>query len=167
LKVLSVTLENTSIGKDLVFNVTFVNQGQSPIYFTDPGVQIVSISCLYIPPPSTTTVTIGVQQATTITMANATMGCAGSSPSFPVATYAITQTNPNVGCATDRIIYMESVAAGAARSVYWSACPFYGTHYRIVAKGSFEVILGITWSPTQYPSNNVYETVVIQGFMVG
>ena len=156
LKVLSVRLENMSIGADLLINVTFVYQGESDIYYSDPGVlNLVSIGCastaaLSSSSVTTTTVTLGQQATTTTTtMSTATTSSACASPP-PVTAYQVTQTSNPLAC---DIFSKESAAPGAARSVYWSPCDSYGTttHYRITSNGTFQVVLAVTWGPRPIP----------------
>jgi hypothetical protein len=174
LKVLSVRLENMSIGADLLINVTFVNQGGSDIYYSDPGIlNLVSISCdstaaLSSSSVTTTTVTVGQQAtATTTTMSNATATTSSACASPPpVTAYQVTQTSDPLAC---DIFSTESAAPGAARSVYWSPCDADGTttHYRITSSGTFQVVLAVTWGLNQYPANNLYVIDVVQDFTVG
>lgn len=170
LRVLSISVENASLGDDLKFDVTLANQGQSDIWYTIPGViQLAPISCLTTVTTSMASSTIVTNTVTatasgTTTVVNSTSTSTACSAPLPIVAMTVNPPSANVGCSTNLIIQGGTVTPRSPSSILYPYCPW-GTEYQVVARGTFEATFYIDWGASF--QSVTYATEIVKDFSVG
>jgi hypothetical protein len=159
LKVLSVQPLNTSIGADLMFNVTFTNLGPSPILYDYTDITA------YIP-CSGATATVNFALTRTESVVNSTNDLPGCPNSLPVALDPNAQGSPgNANCfRTVSPANFAQLGPGAVASATDNFCNDRAA-WKIVRQGVFEVMVTIPWGPQGLPDS--HETTITEAFTVG
>jgi hypothetical protein len=166
MQVTSIKLDNTSVGSELEFVMTFKNTGPGPLYFMATGSFRVSITCA--PPPygetQTVTATAGeTSTSTTTTLVNSSSlppgsGCTSPSP----VEYDLHPPGPTDLCFRTQALY--DVMPGKTGSVSSDSC--YDGYFRITSPGIFQAVATFTWSPDA-DSNLTVTTTIIADYSAG